>query len=354
MRKAARTTGNETLLTVLEGVSGRTMRARIWRGMVDDEAAGPDPRRIDAATAATESSPALDARPGRPGLAPLHAPPCRSARGTCKPSGVAHDRPEVFGHPEESAQHERFGPAGPLRCHHDADRGRLRRHRHGTGRTSKDGFTQAPQKDGALTVRGGTSTPPSRHRTTVRHLAEGPLRTVTAPTEVPVVPDRRDDNHGAARVHELPTDGAGSRIHTLTARPLTASRTAVRAAWTVLRARRCLVPCSCHCRRRGRRGSSSQPFRRSARAARSCRPLRRTRMRRPAPRRCVVVSSGTSAVDAIRPPAPARPTAAPGPRRGASTREDMPALFDSPGGDPLRRDGARRAPWSVCRALPPP
>lgn len=119
----------------------------------------------------------------------------------------------------------------------------------GTGRTSKDGFTQAPQKDGALTVRGGgTSTPPSRHRTTVWHLTEGPLRTVTAPTEVPVVPDRRDDNHGAAGVHELPTDGAGSRIHALTARPLTASRTAVRAAWTVLRARRCLVPCSCHCR----------------------------------------------------------------------------------------------------------
>lgn len=33
-------TGNETLATVLEGVSGRTLRARIWRGLVDTQAAG--------------------------------------------------------------------------------------------------------------------------------------------------------------------------------------------------------------------------------------------------------------------------------------------------------------------------
>ncbi|GKQ35288.1 FadR/GntR family transcriptional regulator [Streptomyces sp. A012304] len=33
-------TGNETLLTLLEGVSGRTLRARIWRGLVDDQASG--------------------------------------------------------------------------------------------------------------------------------------------------------------------------------------------------------------------------------------------------------------------------------------------------------------------------
>ncbi|MFF9022127.1 FadR/GntR family transcriptional regulator [Streptomyces eurythermus] len=32
-------TGNETLLTILEGISGRTLRARIWRGLVDDQAA---------------------------------------------------------------------------------------------------------------------------------------------------------------------------------------------------------------------------------------------------------------------------------------------------------------------------
>ncbi|GAA3781641.1 FadR/GntR family transcriptional regulator [Streptomyces phyllanthi] len=33
-------TGNESLLTLLEGVSGRTLRARIWRGLVDSRAAG--------------------------------------------------------------------------------------------------------------------------------------------------------------------------------------------------------------------------------------------------------------------------------------------------------------------------
>ncbi|MEV7251144.1 FadR/GntR family transcriptional regulator [Streptomyces cyaneofuscatus] len=32
-------TGNESLLTLLEGVSGRTLRARIWRGLVDTRAA---------------------------------------------------------------------------------------------------------------------------------------------------------------------------------------------------------------------------------------------------------------------------------------------------------------------------
>ncbi|WP_329416258.1 FadR family transcriptional regulator [Streptomyces sp. NBC_00704] len=33
-------TGNESLLTLLEGISGRTLRARIRRGLTDDEAAG--------------------------------------------------------------------------------------------------------------------------------------------------------------------------------------------------------------------------------------------------------------------------------------------------------------------------
>jgi GntR family transcriptional regulator, transcriptional repressor for pyruvate dehydrogenase complex len=33
-------TGNDSLLTLLEGISGRTLRARIWRGLVDDKAAG--------------------------------------------------------------------------------------------------------------------------------------------------------------------------------------------------------------------------------------------------------------------------------------------------------------------------
>ncbi|MEU1514862.1 FadR/GntR family transcriptional regulator [Streptomyces sp. NPDC005811] len=32
-------TGNETLLTFLEGISGRTLRARIWRGLIDAQAA---------------------------------------------------------------------------------------------------------------------------------------------------------------------------------------------------------------------------------------------------------------------------------------------------------------------------
>jgi GntR family transcriptional repressor for pyruvate dehydrogenase complex len=33
-------TGNETLATLLEGISSRTVRARIWRGLVDGDAAG--------------------------------------------------------------------------------------------------------------------------------------------------------------------------------------------------------------------------------------------------------------------------------------------------------------------------
>ncbi|MET8980038.1 FadR/GntR family transcriptional regulator [Streptomyces sp. NPDC004539] len=39
-RAVVSATGNETLLTLLEGVSGRTLRARIWRGLVDDQAGG--------------------------------------------------------------------------------------------------------------------------------------------------------------------------------------------------------------------------------------------------------------------------------------------------------------------------
>ncbi|MDQ0596474.1 GntR family transcriptional repressor for pyruvate dehydrogenase complex [Streptomyces canus] len=39
-RAVVSATGNETLLTLLEGISGRTLRARIWRGLVDDKAAG--------------------------------------------------------------------------------------------------------------------------------------------------------------------------------------------------------------------------------------------------------------------------------------------------------------------------
>jgi GntR family transcriptional regulator, transcriptional repressor for pyruvate dehydrogenase complex len=32
-------TGNQTLITLLEGISSRTVRARVWRGMVDDSVA---------------------------------------------------------------------------------------------------------------------------------------------------------------------------------------------------------------------------------------------------------------------------------------------------------------------------
>ncbi|MEV0634521.1 FadR/GntR family transcriptional regulator [Streptomyces sp. NPDC050619] len=39
-RAVVAATGNESLVTLLEGVSGRTLRARIWRGLVDSQAAG--------------------------------------------------------------------------------------------------------------------------------------------------------------------------------------------------------------------------------------------------------------------------------------------------------------------------
>jgi len=39
-RAVVSATANETLLTILDGISGRTLRARIWRGLVDSQAAG--------------------------------------------------------------------------------------------------------------------------------------------------------------------------------------------------------------------------------------------------------------------------------------------------------------------------
>jgi GntR family transcriptional repressor for pyruvate dehydrogenase complex len=41
-------TGNETLLTVLDGISSRTLRARVWRGLVDADAAGQTLREHEA------------------------------------------------------------------------------------------------------------------------------------------------------------------------------------------------------------------------------------------------------------------------------------------------------------------
>ncbi|KUO09285.1 FadR/GntR family transcriptional regulator [Streptomyces sp. DSM 15324] len=39
-RAVVAATGNDTLLTLLEAISGRTLRARIWRGLVDAQAGG--------------------------------------------------------------------------------------------------------------------------------------------------------------------------------------------------------------------------------------------------------------------------------------------------------------------------
>lgn len=39
-RAVVAATGNETLLTVVDGISSRTVRARVWRGLVDADAAG--------------------------------------------------------------------------------------------------------------------------------------------------------------------------------------------------------------------------------------------------------------------------------------------------------------------------
>lgn len=39
-RAVVSATGNESLVTLLEGISGRTLRARIWRGLIDTRAAG--------------------------------------------------------------------------------------------------------------------------------------------------------------------------------------------------------------------------------------------------------------------------------------------------------------------------
>lgn len=39
-RAVVAATGNESLVTLLEGISGRTLRARIWRGVVDSDASG--------------------------------------------------------------------------------------------------------------------------------------------------------------------------------------------------------------------------------------------------------------------------------------------------------------------------
>ncbi|GHH71636.1 GntR family transcriptional regulator [Streptomyces sulfonofaciens] len=52
-------TGNATLATLLEGISSRTVRARVWRGLVDDNAGGrtiAEHEAIYAALAARDTS----------------------------------------------------------------------------------------------------------------------------------------------------------------------------------------------------------------------------------------------------------------------------------------------------------
>src|SRR5436190_6520420 len=53
---------------------------------------------------------------------PLPRAACPSARDTRKPSGVTHDRQQVFVQPEESAQQEACGVDGRVRGHGAADR----------------------------------------------------------------------------------------------------------------------------------------------------------------------------------------------------------------------------------------
>jgi DNA-binding FadR family transcriptional regulator len=51
-RAVIRASGNESLLAILEGISGRTLRARIWRGQVDTQAAGRTLKEHEAIFAA--------------------------------------------------------------------------------------------------------------------------------------------------------------------------------------------------------------------------------------------------------------------------------------------------------------
>jgi GntR family transcriptional repressor for pyruvate dehydrogenase complex len=45
-------TGNQTLATLLDGISGQTLRARVWRGLVDDDASSRTLAEHDAIYAA--------------------------------------------------------------------------------------------------------------------------------------------------------------------------------------------------------------------------------------------------------------------------------------------------------------
>ncbi|MCA2215497.1 FadR/GntR family transcriptional regulator [Jidongwangia harbinensis] len=61
-RAVVAATGNETLLTVLEGISSRTLRARVWRGLVDADAAGRTLLEHEAIYAALAAGDAIQAQ----------------------------------------------------------------------------------------------------------------------------------------------------------------------------------------------------------------------------------------------------------------------------------------------------
>jgi GntR family transcriptional regulator, transcriptional repressor for pyruvate dehydrogenase complex len=61
-RAVVAATGNETLLTVLEGISSRTLRVRVWRGLVDADAADRTLREHEAIYAALAASDAIQAQ----------------------------------------------------------------------------------------------------------------------------------------------------------------------------------------------------------------------------------------------------------------------------------------------------
>jgi len=61
-RAVVAATGNETLSTVLEGISSRTLRARVWRGLVDADAADRTLREHEAIYLALAAGDAIQAQ----------------------------------------------------------------------------------------------------------------------------------------------------------------------------------------------------------------------------------------------------------------------------------------------------
>lgn len=57
-------TGNQTLMTVLDGIAGRTVRARVWRGLVDADASAQTLREHEAIYVALATGDAFRAHAG--------------------------------------------------------------------------------------------------------------------------------------------------------------------------------------------------------------------------------------------------------------------------------------------------